>query len=181
MEKPKRPRPVLSCVACRRKKLKCDRLLPCSQCERAERAEECTYNTWQDNQGAKAFTESPEDYGEHDERVKKRARAISASRSQDCSMQGGMREVKLGIVEDLQQRVETLERIISKCNHISPQPDSQSKPDREAMLPSCSGTLNVQGSRSKYHGQNHRHTLLSQVSIANEYTLACLIKAYSSM
>lgn len=37
----KRPRPVKSCTECRKRKLKCDRLLPCSQCKKSSR--ECRY------------------------------------------------------------------------------------------------------------------------------------------
>ncbi|KAG6039905.1 hypothetical protein E4U41_001812 [Claviceps citrina] len=37
----KRPRPVKSCTECRKRKLKCDRLLPCSQCQKSSRT--CKY------------------------------------------------------------------------------------------------------------------------------------------
>ncbi|KAI0432310.1 fungal-specific transcription factor domain-containing protein [Xylaria sp. FL1042] len=37
----KRPRPVKSCLECRRRKLKCDRLLPCTQCQKSQRS--CRY------------------------------------------------------------------------------------------------------------------------------------------
>ncbi|OJJ43661.1 hypothetical protein ASPZODRAFT_136113 [Penicilliopsis zonata CBS 506.65] len=40
---PKRRRPPLSCTECRRRKLKCDRLLPCSQCVRSKTADSCIY------------------------------------------------------------------------------------------------------------------------------------------
>ena len=40
----KRPRPVVSCLRCRAKKLKCDRITPCENCTKAEIAEPCTYN-----------------------------------------------------------------------------------------------------------------------------------------
>jgi hypothetical protein len=39
----KRPRPTLSRFECRRKKMKCDRLLPCNQCKRADRIAQCSY------------------------------------------------------------------------------------------------------------------------------------------
>lgn len=45
---PKRPRPVLSCLECRRKKLKCDRLLPCQQCLKGGRSHLCHYAEGQD-------------------------------------------------------------------------------------------------------------------------------------
>ncbi|KAL3960375.1 hypothetical protein ACCO45_005492 [Purpureocillium lilacinum] len=42
----KRPRPVKSCTECRKRKLRCDRLLPCSQCQKSSRI--CRYAADQD-------------------------------------------------------------------------------------------------------------------------------------
>lgn len=39
----KRPRPVVSCLNCRRKKLKCDRSLPCEQCVKSGASDHCCY------------------------------------------------------------------------------------------------------------------------------------------
>lgn len=38
-----RPRPVLSCLRCRRRKVKCNREFPCKQCISAGHAEQCSY------------------------------------------------------------------------------------------------------------------------------------------
>lgn len=43
----KRPRPVKSCTECRKRKLKCDRNLPCSQCQKSQRS--CKYAADQDS------------------------------------------------------------------------------------------------------------------------------------
>lgn len=43
----KRPRPVKSCTECRKRKLRCDRLLPCSQCQKSSR--QCKYSTEQES------------------------------------------------------------------------------------------------------------------------------------
>jgi hypothetical protein len=40
----KRPRPVVSCLRCRHKKLKCDRTSPCENCTKASIADTCTYS-----------------------------------------------------------------------------------------------------------------------------------------
>jgi hypothetical protein len=40
----KRPRPVVSCLRCREKKLKCDRTLPCHNCTKSSRSSACTYS-----------------------------------------------------------------------------------------------------------------------------------------
>lgn len=39
----RRRRPPLACVACRRRKVRCDRKLPCQNCTRARRATSCAY------------------------------------------------------------------------------------------------------------------------------------------
>lgn len=39
----RRRRRPLSCIVCRRRKLKCDRSLPCSQCIKSNTADSCTY------------------------------------------------------------------------------------------------------------------------------------------
>lgn len=39
----RRRRPPLACIACRRRKVRCDRKLPCQNCVRARRATSCTY------------------------------------------------------------------------------------------------------------------------------------------
>ena len=45
---PKRPRPVVSCLQCRTKKLKCDRRLPCSKCIKGGRRDACEYAAGQE-------------------------------------------------------------------------------------------------------------------------------------
>jgi hypothetical protein len=39
----RRPRPIKSCLACRSKKLRCDRRLPCGQCQKSLRSNQCSY------------------------------------------------------------------------------------------------------------------------------------------
>src|SRR5436305_14007165 len=41
----KRHRPALNCSQCRRRKVKCDRLLPCNQCVKIGASETCEYST----------------------------------------------------------------------------------------------------------------------------------------
>lgn len=39
----RKPRPVVSCLSCRAKKLRCNRELPCQKCEESGRASSCSY------------------------------------------------------------------------------------------------------------------------------------------
>jgi len=41
--KSKRARPTISCLECRRKKLKCDRVQPCMQCRKSSKESMCTF------------------------------------------------------------------------------------------------------------------------------------------
>lgn len=41
----KRPRPVVSCLRCRDKKLRCDRSIPCTNCAKVNIASDCVYNS----------------------------------------------------------------------------------------------------------------------------------------
>lgn len=43
MSEKRRRRPPLACVACRRRKVRCDRKLPCQNCSKARRAASCAY------------------------------------------------------------------------------------------------------------------------------------------
>lgn len=40
---PRRQRAILSCATCRKRKIRCDRLTPCSQCVRSKIADSCYY------------------------------------------------------------------------------------------------------------------------------------------
>ncbi|KAL2846806.1 hypothetical protein BJX68DRAFT_268520 [Aspergillus pseudodeflectus] len=42
---PSKPRPITSCAACRLRKVKCDRLTPCTACTTRKPPTECTYST----------------------------------------------------------------------------------------------------------------------------------------
>ncbi|KAL2800003.1 hypothetical protein BJX66DRAFT_211353 [Aspergillus keveii] len=42
---PSKPRPITSCAACRVRKVKCDRLTPCTACTTRKPPTECTYST----------------------------------------------------------------------------------------------------------------------------------------
>lgn len=53
----KRPRPVLSCLECRRKKLKCDRLLPCQQCLKLNQPSLCKYAPGQEPEARENATD----------------------------------------------------------------------------------------------------------------------------
>jgi hypothetical protein len=119
----KRPRPVVSCLRCRDKKLKCDRTSPCENCIKAQIPDTCTFQ---------------------------RNASVSSKESPPVST------VTASAVEELQSRLAKVEELLGIRS---------SKPVKAAedAKPHAIGTVVVKGSRSIFHGQNDRTTLLNQV------------------
>ncbi|KAF2192169.1 hypothetical protein K469DRAFT_730819 [Zopfia rhizophila CBS 207.26] len=147
----KRPRPVVSCLRCREKKLKCDRTAPCENCIKAQCGSECTYNQYPSSKTKNDVAQS--------------SHQVHASGNPPG----------LGSVEDLQQRVAKLEDLLS-LRPSSAHTTTQNSPalsnvtnQSSAASPRLLGTLVVKGSRSRYHGQNDRVTLLNQFIEAKEF------------
>lgn len=170
----KRPRPVMSCFECRRKKLKCDRLLPCHQCKKSGRTARCAY----------AVQEDSLELEDHDTlSVRKKARPDNLSHQEEeyeRERNDVMARVENGIdaiattgivtdVYDLKARVAKLESILSK----KPQNDedqSTSQPNvlQNQVAPasdhqkSIIGMLVTKGNRSRYHAPDQKLPLLSR-------------------
>src|ERR1700712_646006 len=61
----KRPRPVVSCLRCRDKKLRCDRSMPCVNCAKVGISSNCAYyshNSDEQSTRKQQRTHSPENY-----------------------------------------------------------------------------------------------------------------------
>ncbi|KAJ5678791.1 hypothetical protein N7462_007035 [Penicillium macrosclerotiorum] len=99
----------------------------------------------------------------------------------DRAQQGPARVSGTGIIEDLQQRVVKLEELLAvrptagQFGPIRDAPiqDSWPQPGSTATTSSVLGTLVVKGSRSRYHGQNNRITLLNQFPNAKAFINQC--------
>ncbi|KAL6711662.1 hypothetical protein ACN47E_004596 [Coniothyrium glycines] len=129
----KRPRPVVSCLRCRDKKLKCDRTAPCENCVKASTANTCTYN----RHGVSPAKPEPV--------------ASSASNATP------------GSLEDLQARMVKVEELlgVARAHQIQSASRDREKAATVTPLPLL-GTVVMKGNRSHYHGQNDRVTLLNQ-------------------
>ncbi|KAJ5656853.1 hypothetical protein N7507_008803 [Penicillium longicatenatum] len=158
----KRPRPVVSCLRCREKKLKCDRVAPCQNCVRGGFEAQCTYHQQPDSVGP-----------QHSQPKPKRAKLAEAN-APDRTLSMGP---SIGIIEDLQQRVlklESLHAVRPRADNFSPirdasVQDSWPRPEIFQSSSSYLGTLVVKGSRSRYHGQNDRITLLNHFAEAKTF------------
>ncbi|KAK0669994.1 fungal-specific transcription factor domain-containing protein [Cercophora samala] len=106
----KRPRPVKSCVECRKRKLKCDRVAPCSQCQKSRRP--CRYTDQENGAGSDGSD------GESGERPVKRPQHLASINGGDYprpfSQSNGMEHYhkpQVGL-DEMTARLERLERII---------------------------------------------------------------------
>ena len=100
----KRPRPVISCLRCREKKLKCDRLSPCENCSKARCPADCIYHQVVSDSLAQA----------------KRIHLLGETIEQPHDGTGKGIGAGMGVVENLEQRVTRLEELLAV---ISPAPN----------------------------------------------------------
>ncbi|EXJ78344.1 hypothetical protein A1O3_09505 [Capronia epimyces CBS 606.96] len=118
----KRPRPVISCLECRRKKLKCDRTHPCQQCLKTGRPARCEYQAGQEPELNAAYSAA---VGIAYKRPRLEQAhfgvADSASDARDTFEHPRERRqgfspapvpVRRGVIEDLQERVARLEHAL---------------------------------------------------------------------
>lgn len=94
----KRPRPVVSCLRCREKKLKCDRVVPCQNCVKSGCRSDCTY------------TQQP---AEWHPRPKKVQLTDVNDHDQDQNHHIVRGTAGIGVIEDLQMRVVKLEELLA--------------------------------------------------------------------
>lgn len=108
----KRPRPVISCLECRRKKLKCDRSHPCQQCLKVGRPGRCQYQ-----RGSEPETNGALSPGARPKRPRLDFNQVAENHDSSFINKTIPNETtpvqpKPGIIEDLQDRVAKLEKAL---------------------------------------------------------------------
>lgn len=108
----KRPRPVKSCTECRKRKLKCDRLCPCSQCRKSSRV--CRYAPENDSNN---LSDASDTEGNETRPIKRMAIGPSTGTTVDGGMYVPARSVGEGVttfsmLEELAGRTERIERMM---------------------------------------------------------------------
>ncbi|KAI1084040.1 hypothetical protein F5B20DRAFT_568553 [Whalleya microplaca] len=144
----KRPRPVKSCLECRRRKLRCDRLFPCCQCQKSQRT--CRYV-------ADGETGSPSDGSDADvpERAAKRN---CGTPSQDTSQRNN--KASAAMLDEHEARLGRLEKIL--LARPSSVPESSSHNKRPNASPLTIRGLTVKGGlRTRFFGQNSTRVLVN--------------------
>lgn len=135
----KRARPTKSCLECRRKKLKCDRLQPCMQCKKLGREAHCTY--------ANASSGPPITTIEEWERSEKRPRV-------EVSRLNSWGEAPTAATSPRESYAGTAAPIQMQRNHGQGSFGSQ---------PVASGLLHINGSKSRYVAHGDKMALFQQV------------------
>ncbi|KAE8149105.1 putative C6 transcription factor [Aspergillus avenaceus] len=143
---PRRRRPALSCTVCRRRKLKCDRSLPCSQCVKSKTPELCFYSSPPSSQPLEARV------------VRSASDRTHVSSGRASPVQGGLyvfdsknqsshRVTKpKGRHEDLQglrHRVQVLENALSRAGPIQTPDSSACEPMSEFGLHTASDAQHI--------------------------------------
>lgn len=147
---PRRPQPVLSCLTCKRMKLKCDRRLPCERCCHNGRANTCAYAP-----GQEPSTKTT------NEATANKRRRIGVNSPSLAS------EVATTNIDDLQARVQQLERVL-KAQHIQSAPAAHFNLDQtEAFDDPCSSRTSRPSYEGPENGRLHdqplNHAIVSQV------------------
>ncbi|KAI1780368.1 fungal-specific transcription factor domain-containing protein [Hypoxylon cercidicola] len=152
----KRPRPVKSCLECRKRKLKCDRTSPCSQCQKAQRA--CRYAA-----EGEAVSLSDGSDVEVPERTAKRNRpAVNQEPVQRSTNYAA-------VLEDHAARLERLERQLH--GSTSSIAESSATPaQRPAASSLTTRGLTVKGGlRTRFFGQSSTRVLVNLFDEAKDF------------
>lgn len=129
----RKSRTVLSCIPCRQRKVKCDRLEPCSQCTRRSVVEACDYSP----RAARAeIVTSPI--------------ANSAQRDEDVHLDVPILPLMAPVNEALLIPPDIRPAPTPICNHDLPASSRMGTID--SLTPSC---FHGSGTRTRYFGRSH--------------------------
>lgn len=160
----KRPRPVKSCTECRKRKLRCDRLCPCSQCQKSGR--NCKYAVDYDSANLSDLSD-----GEIEARPAKRSYVGSIPSQPAASVESGQGPVRngetavsagSGFVEELAQRMDRMERhLLSRDpGHLRL---ASSRPIATDPATLRGLTVKRGGQSTRHFGQSNPRVLLNMV------------------
>ncbi|KAF4975462.1 hypothetical protein FZEAL_7759 [Fusarium zealandicum] len=167
----KRPRPVKSCTECRKRKLRCDRLCPCSQCQKSNRT--CKYAMDHDSANLSDGSDS-----EMLEPIRPAKRSCGpgmfSSGTPLPNNETTFGSVRNGdsnnapSLEELSMRMERLEK------HLMARSPAASDMSGGRLIVAASDTIRgltvKQGAlRTRYHGQNSPRVLLNLFDEAKDF------------
>jgi hypothetical protein len=140
----KRPRPVISCLECRRKKLKCSRTYPCAQCVKIGRPGRCEFQAGQEPEANENWA-GPSNAPVKKRRLQSPMLTNGTSPAQNVAQAAKIAPTapaKAGIIEDLQARIARLEALVLNQHsmQVAPQDSAGSLPsnsDRQQQVRTC--------------------------------------------
>ena len=161
----KRPRPVKSCTECRKRKLRCDRLCPCSQCQKSNRT--CKYAIDHDSSN---LSDGSDVEAEPLRPIKRNCLpGMYAGGAPVSSTEPNFGPVRNGesagvtSLEDLSLRMERLEKHLMGRSPAAT--DVSGSRFISASTDTIRGlTVKAGAFRTRYHGQNDSRVLLNLVS-----------------
>ncbi|KAH9893698.1 hypothetical protein F4778DRAFT_794751 [Xylariomycetidae sp. FL2044] len=157
----KRPRPVKSCLECRRRKLRCDRTLPCSQCQKSQRS--CRYAA--DGEPA---SQSDESDAETPERATKRP--FPPGQDPKHRPQLPTSHPSNSVIDEHAARIERLEKLLlANAKSPSLSEDSTRQPRPVASATTIRGLTVKGGLRTRFFGQNSTPVLLNLFEESKEF------------
>lgn len=169
-----RPRPVLSCLRCRHRKIKCDRLLPCKQRSMAGQANQCRYKH-RPMPGANG----PQTYQVQSSVAEVIGDSLVEPQDQDpqtlvdstISTEGIL---KPNTLSSLIQRLERLERLHhSYSSNLSDKSKNETySKDTNGHPRKADAALSMKPSGPRYHSQSYKKLLFHHVS-----PLFCRVRA----
>ena len=179
----KRPRPIKSCLQCRKKKLKCSRELPCDQCTKIGNHEKCAYSEYAQDSTRRPNQLRDSSIPATDGNSRKQRRIAASDHDQQRASSPGRDQISgtmdltsapVGVVEDLQARVANLEQVLSlSSTHLADGGSSLTLSKHTALVNingvgsvSTKGLIDNQKSTTRFYGQNQKNALLLHVSSA---------------
>ncbi|GAP85572.2 putative fungal specific transcription factor [Rosellinia necatrix] len=158
----KRPRPVKSCLECRRRKLKCDRLLPCTQCQRSQRS--CRYVA--DGEAGSASDAS--DAETPDRASKRNYPPPGHDGSHRSSRSHSQPQASTASLADYDARIDRLERML--LDKYSPPSEASGRSQRPlASALTMTGLTVKGGSRTRFFGPSSVRVLVNLFDEAKEF------------
>ncbi|KAL4943973.1 hypothetical protein BDV06DRAFT_188517 [Aspergillus oleicola] len=118
---PRRRRPALSCTICRRRKLKCDRSLPCGQCIKSKTPDLCVFSAPQSSQKVAPRSNVPSSPSDRRNAPSDGASSVGNgfymfdSKNRVAKPRGRSDEL-----HELRSRVQTLEHALARGNSVQP-------------------------------------------------------------
>ncbi|KAI0415124.1 fungal-specific transcription factor domain-containing protein [Xylaria grammica] len=157
----KRPRPVKSCLECRRRKLKCDRVMPCTQCQKSQRS--CRYVA--DGEAGSVSDASDADIPDRTPK-----RHCAPPNHDDGNLLNAHTQASSALLEDYGARIERLERALLEKNSPFTERSGGCRPQRPVASALTMRGLTVKGgSRTRFFGPSSVRVLVNLFDEAKEF------------